>query len=77
MLRFEDYLDFLDPNEIRVKGQSVAIDAVLARYREGATVGEIQAAFPTLSVREIVIAIIYDAVRQVRAGGRKAETDGG
>lgn len=55
----EDYFDFLDPDDIRIKGHRIGIDNVLDYYLEGYTPEEIAANLPTLSLEQIHATITY------------------
>ena len=56
---FEDILDFVSENDIRIKGHRIGIDDVLGYFIEGYTAEEIQVQFPTLTLKEIYAAITY------------------
>lgn len=58
-MQLEQYFDFLDPNDIRIKGHRIGIDDVLAYYREGYTAEEIAVQFPSLSLEEVYATITY------------------
>ncbi len=58
-MQLEQYFDFLDPNDIRIKGHRIGIDDVLAYYREGYTAEEIVVQFPSLSLEEVYATITY------------------
>jgi uncharacterized protein (DUF433 family) len=55
----EDYFDFLEPDDIRVKGHRLGIDDILTLYLEGQDAEQIQLMFPTLSLEEIHATITY------------------
>lgn len=55
----EDYFEFLDPDDIRIKGHRISIDNVLDYYLEGYTPEEIAANLPTLSLEQIHATITY------------------
>lgn len=59
-MQLEDYFDFLNPNEIRIKGHRVGIESVLYEYlyREQ-TPDELARRFPTLSQEQIYATILY------------------
>jgi uncharacterized protein (DUF433 family) len=58
-MRLEDYFEFLDPDDIRIKGHRIGIDDVLAYYLDGYTPEEIAANLPTLSLEQIHATITY------------------
>lgn len=55
----EDYFEFLEPDDIRIKGHRIGIDNVLDYYLEGYTPEEIAANLPTLSLEQIHATITY------------------
>ncbi|CUS05838.1 conserved protein of unknown function [Candidatus Promineifilum breve] len=55
----EDYFDFLDPDDIRLRGHRLGIDDILTLYLEGQDPEQIQWTFPTLSLEEIHATITY------------------
>ncbi len=55
----EDYFDFLDPDDIRLRGHRLGIDDILILYLEGQDPEQIQWTFPTLSLEEIHATITY------------------
>jgi uncharacterized protein (DUF433 family) len=59
-MQLEEYFDFLAPDDIRIKGHRIGIEAVLYEYlfRERAP-AEILERFPTLSLEQIYAAILY------------------
>ena len=62
MGRPEDYLSFLAPDEIRVKGSRVGIESVLYCYLdEGMGLTELAARFPTLAVEDLRAVLEYRA----------------
>ena len=58
-MRLEDYFEFLDPDDIRIKGHRIGIDDVLAFYLDGYSPEEITANLPTLSLEKIYATITY------------------
>ena len=58
-MRLEDYFEFLDPDDIRIKGHRIGIDDVLAYYLDGYSPEEIAANLPTLSLEQIHATITY------------------
>ena len=55
----EDYFDFLDPDDIRLKGHRIGIDNVLDFYLQGCTPAQIQEHFPSLTLEQIDATIAY------------------
>lgn len=58
-MQLEDYLDFITPDAIRIKGHRVGIEHVLSYYHEGYSVEEIAAEFPGMSLEKIYAVITY------------------
>jgi uncharacterized protein (DUF433 family) len=58
-MQLEDYFEFLDPDDIRIKGHRIGIDDVLALYVDGYTPEEIAANLPSLSLEQIHATITY------------------
>lgn len=58
-MQLEDYFNFLDANDIRIKGHRIGIDNVLEYYLEGYTPEEIANNFPGLSLEKIHATITY------------------
>ena len=50
----EDYLDFLSPDDIRIKGHRLGIDTVLEPYLDGYSPEEIAALYPELGLEKTV-----------------------
>ncbi len=59
-MQLEDYFDFLDPHDIRLRGSRIGIESVLYEYifREQ-TPEAIAARFPTLTLEQIYATILY------------------
>jgi uncharacterized protein (DUF433 family) len=55
----EDYLEFLGPEVIRLKGHRIGIEHVVELHRAGQSPEQIRRSFPTLSCEEIDAAIAY------------------
>ena len=55
----EDYFDFLEPDDIRIRGHRLGIDDVLELYLEGQDPEQILWTFPTHSLEEIHATITY------------------
>src|SRR3954453_13712976 len=61
----EDYFDFSDPDEIRLKGHRVWIQHILYPYLEqGKTAEQIAADLPTLSLDKVYATILYYLVNK-------------
>ncbi|MFN8481600.1 MAG: DUF433 domain-containing protein [Anaerolineae bacterium] len=58
-MELEQYLDFVAPDDIRIRGHRIGIDDVLYYYREGYSPDEILAQFPSLRLEEIYATITY------------------
>ena len=55
----EEYFDFLNPDDIRIKGHRIGIDNVIDYYLQGCDPKQIQDHFPTLSLEQIYATITY------------------
>jgi uncharacterized protein (DUF433 family) len=58
-MQLEDYFDFLDLDDIRIKGHRIGIQHVLEYYRDGFSPEQIAQEFPGLSMEKIHATIIY------------------
>ncbi len=58
-MQLEEYLEFRDQEEIRIKGTRVGIEIVLTEYLNGRTVEEIAINYPALSLEQIHASITY------------------
>ncbi|NEQ38640.1 MAG: DUF433 domain-containing protein [Okeania sp. SIO3I5] len=58
-MKLEDYFEFLNPDDIRIKGHRIGIDDVIAYYWKGYTPEKIQTELPTLSLEKIYATITY------------------
>lgn len=58
-MEWTDYLDFLAPDDIRIKGHRIGIDDVLYLYLEGYSPEEINAQYPSLAQEHIYATITY------------------
>src|SRR5688500_18927709 len=59
-MQLEDYFDFSDPQEIRLKGHRVWIQHILVPYLEqGKTAEQIAKDLPTLSLDKVYATILY------------------
>ena len=55
----ENYFDFLNPDDIRIKGTRVGIETVLDDYLGGASPEEIAARYRTLTLEQVYATITY------------------
>jgi len=58
-MELESYLDFLSPDDIRIKGTRVGIETVLDDYLSGASPEEIAARYRTLTLEQVYATITY------------------
>ncbi|MEM1168479.1 MAG: DUF433 domain-containing protein [Cyanobacteria bacterium P01_H01_bin.35] len=58
-MKLEDYFEFLNSDDIRIKGHRIGIDDVIAYYWKGYTPEKIQTELPTLSLEKIYATITY------------------
>ena len=58
-MQLDDYFEFLNADDIRIKGHRIGIDDVLSLYLDGYTAEEIAANLPSLSLEEIYATITY------------------
>ena len=59
-MQIEDYFEFLDPDEIRIKGHRIWMQDVLYEYiHRGMTVEELAERFDTLTLEQIHAVILY------------------
>jgi uncharacterized protein (DUF433 family) len=59
-MSFTEYFDFLATDDIRIKGHRIGIETVLYEYlHRERTAEEIQALYPTLSLAEVYMTILY------------------
>jgi len=58
-MQLEDYFEFLDPDDIRIKGHRIGIDNVLDYYFQGCTPEEIIEHFPSLNLEKIHATLTY------------------
>jgi uncharacterized protein (DUF433 family) len=55
----EDYLDFSEPEEIKIRGHRVWLHHVLKPYLEGSTFEQLCEQFDTLSKEKILACLLY------------------
>jgi uncharacterized protein (DUF433 family) len=58
-MKLEDYFDFLEPDDIRLKGHRIGLDNVLNYYLAGCTPEEILEHFPSLNLEKIYACLTY------------------
>jgi uncharacterized protein (DUF433 family) len=59
-VQLEDYFEFLAPDDIRIKGHRIGIETVLYEYiHRDRCAEEIQRQFPTLTLEEVYVTILY------------------
>lgn len=59
-MQLEDYFDFLDPNDIRLKGSRIGIETVLYEFIHRArTPDEIVNTYTSLSLEQVYATILY------------------
>ena len=58
-MELRDYLDFLDPLDIRVKGTRIGLDDVVYAFRLGLTPDEIVARYPSLTLEQVYGVLAY------------------
>ncbi len=58
-MKLEDYMDFLDPLDIRVKGTRIGLDDVVYAYRQGMTPDEIAVRYHSLTLEQVHGVIAY------------------
>ncbi|TAE59515.1 MAG: DUF433 domain-containing protein [Nostocales cyanobacterium] len=58
-MQLEDYFEFLDPDDIRIKGHRIGIDDVIDYYLQGFTPEQILQELPSLNLEKIHATITY------------------
>ena len=58
-MQLEDYFEFLDPDDIRIKGHRIGIDDVIDYYLQGFTPEQILEELPSLNLEKIHATITY------------------
>ncbi len=58
-MRLEDYFEFLEPDEIRIKGHRVGIESILHKYLAGQPVEEIARQYDSLRAVDVYATITY------------------
>jgi uncharacterized protein (DUF433 family) len=60
----EDYFEFLESKDIRIKGTRVGIEVVIEDFLEGASPEEIAIRYPHLSLEQIYATVTYYLANQ-------------
>ncbi|BAY74022.1 hypothetical protein NIES25_04300 [Nostoc linckia NIES-25] len=58
-MQLEDYFEFLDPDDIRIKGHCIGIDNVIQYYLQGYSPEEILEELPSLNLEKIYATLTY------------------
>lgn len=58
-MQLEDYFEFLDPDDIRIKGHRIGIDDVIDYYLDGYSPDQILEELPTLNLEKIYATLTY------------------
>ena len=58
-MQLGDYFEFLEPDDIRIKGHRIGIDDVIDYYLQGYSPEQILAELPTLNLEKIHATITY------------------
>ena len=58
-MQLDEYFEFLEPNDIRIKGHRVGIESILRKYLAGRTAEDIARDYDTLSLVSIYASITY------------------
>jgi uncharacterized protein (DUF433 family) len=58
-MKLEDYFEFLDRDDIRLKGHRIGIDNILIYHLQGLSPSEILEHFPTLNLEKIYATLTY------------------
>ena len=58
-MQLEDYLDFVSPDEIRIRGTRIGIEAILTAYFDGASPEEIALNYPPVTLGQVYGTIAY------------------
>ena len=74
-MQLEDYLDFVNPDIIRLKGHRIGIEHVVERYRDGYSPEQIAQEFPGLSLEQVYATITYYLHNKVEVDAYLARLD--
>ncbi|MCC3512221.1 MAG: DUF433 domain-containing protein [Microcoleus sp. PH2017_17_BER_D_A] len=58
-MQLEDYFEFLDPDDIRIKGHRIGIEDVIKYYLDGYSPDQIMVELPTLNLEKIYATLTY------------------
>jgi len=58
-MQFEDYLEFVEPDIIRLKGHRIFLEHIVERWLKGYTPEHIVHELPTLTLEEVYVTIAY------------------
>ncbi|MBW4673942.1 MAG: DUF433 domain-containing protein [Desmonostoc geniculatum HA4340-LM1] len=58
-MQLEDYFEFLDPDDIRIKGHRIGIDNVIQYYLQGYSPEQILKELPSLNLEKIYATLTY------------------
>ena len=58
-MQLEDYFEFLDPDDIRIKGHRIGIDNVIDYYLQGCSPEEILEHLPSLNLEKVNATLAY------------------
>ncbi|WP_242048618.1 MULTISPECIES: DUF433 domain-containing protein [Nostocales] len=58
-MQLEDYFEFLNPDDIRIKGHRIGIDHVIQYYLQGYSSEEILEELPSLNLEKIYATLTY------------------
>lgn len=58
-MQLEDYFEFLDPDDIRLKGHRIGIDNVIDYYLQGYSPEQILEELPSLNLEKIYATLTY------------------
>jgi uncharacterized protein (DUF433 family) len=58
-MQLKDYFEFLDPDDIRIKGHRIGIDNVIQYYLQGYSPEQILEELPSLNLEKIYATLTY------------------
>jgi uncharacterized protein (DUF433 family) len=58
-MRLQDYLDFLGPNVIRLKGHRIGLEDIIEAHQDGESPEQIAAFYQTVTLEQVYGAITY------------------
>ncbi len=68
-LKMSDYFEFLDPDDIRIKGTRVGIETVLNDWFNAFSPEEISVRYPTLTLEQVYATITFYLLNQEEIDG--------